>query len=56
MEALRQQGIGLRGAFPPAGPAPGPWEQEVSVRVGADFVVPQHALKTCMELLQLASF
>ena len=29
MEALRQQGVGLRGAFAPAGPAPGQWEPEV---------------------------
>ena len=26
MEALRQQGVGLRGAFAPAPPGPSPWE------------------------------
>ena len=33
MEALRQQGVGLKGAFtspgPAPGPAPGPWDLEV---------------------------
>ena len=29
MEALRQQGVGLRGAFAPSGPAPGQWDPEV---------------------------
>ena len=29
MEALRQQGVGLRGGYPPAGPAPSQWDPEV---------------------------
>ncbi len=32
MEALRQQGVGLRGAFTPPGSAPGQWDREVTAR------------------------
>lgn len=32
MEALRQQGVGLRGAFAPAGPAAGQWDREVHLQ------------------------